>query len=78
MLSMFMLLNIFLGLFNLVPLPPLDGAGVVEGLFQSKVSGFYGFLRTQQLFVMLAIFFVVIRFGSFLLAPYFAAISLLA
>ncbi len=28
----FLLLNLFLALFNLVPLPPLDGAGVVRGL----------------------------------------------
>jgi Zn-dependent protease len=28
----FLLLNLFLALFNLIPLPPLDGAGVVRGL----------------------------------------------
>jgi Zn-dependent protease len=78
MLSMFMLLNIFLGLFNLVPLPPLDGAGVVEGLFQKKVSGFYGFLRTQPIFMMLGILLIVNNFGLYLLIPYFAAIGLLA
>lgn len=29
----FLLLNLFLALFNLVPLPPLDGAGIVRGLY---------------------------------------------
>lgn len=28
----FLLLNLLLGVFNLIPLPPLDGAGVVKGL----------------------------------------------
>ena len=30
----FLLLNLILAIFNLIPLPPLDGAGVVKGLFQ--------------------------------------------
>lgn len=29
----FLLLNLFLAMFNLVPLPPLDGAGIVRGLY---------------------------------------------
>ena len=77
MLSMFLLLNIFLGLFNLVPIPPLDGAGVVEGLFQKEVSGFYGLLRTQPIFMMLGILLVVNFFSGYFLAPYYGAISLL-
>ena len=31
--STFLLLNLLLMVFNLIPLPPLDGAGVVSGLF---------------------------------------------
>lgn len=34
------LINIGLGLFNLIPLPPLDGSNVVAAL-SSKVAGFY-------------------------------------
>ncbi|MFQ5767869.1 MAG: site-2 protease family protein, partial [Acidobacteriota bacterium] len=33
LLSVALGLNVLLGLFNLLPLPPLDGAGVLEGLF---------------------------------------------
>ncbi len=29
----FLLLNLLLALFNLIPLPPLDGAGIVRGLY---------------------------------------------
>ncbi len=77
MLSMFLLLNIFLGLFNLFPLPPLDGAGVVEGLFQKEVSGFYGFLRTQPIFMLLAILLILNSLSSYLLIPYYGAMSVL-
>jgi Zn-dependent protease len=37
-LSIMLNLNVLLGLFNLIPLPPLDGAGIVEG-FAPKVAG---------------------------------------
>lgn len=36
----FMLLNLLLGVFNLIPVPPLDGAGVVQGLLP-KTRGLY-------------------------------------
>ena len=55
----------------------LDGAGVVEGFFQKQVSGFYGFLRTQPLFMLLGMVFIVISFGRHLMIPYFEAILLL-
>lgn len=37
-LSVLVNLNLLLGLFNLIPLPPLDGAGVVQGLFPGSVG----------------------------------------
>ena len=42
----FLALNILLFLFNLLPLPPLDGAGVVQGLAPAA-RPFYDFLRSQ-------------------------------
>ena len=44
-LSILLNLNVLLGLFNLVPLPPLDGAGVVEGLAPGRVARLMGTLR---------------------------------
>jgi Zn-dependent protease len=38
-LSVALNLNFLLFLFNLMPLPPLDGAGVLEGLFPDTVGG---------------------------------------
>src|SRR5687768_855504 len=39
------LLNMMLGLFNLMPLPPLDGSGVAEGLSPRVLGSFYDRLR---------------------------------
>jgi Zn-dependent protease len=39
------LLNLMLGLFNLMPLPPLDGSGVAEGLSPRIMGSFYERLR---------------------------------
>ncbi len=45
LLSHAFMLNVMLGCFNLVPLPPLDGAGVAEGLSPNTVGAFYNRLR---------------------------------
>ncbi len=44
-LSVLVNLNVLLGLFNLLPIPPLDGAGVVEGLFPDSLGKFYDRMR---------------------------------
>ncbi len=40
-------LNIVLGIFNMIPLPPLDGASVVEGLWPRSAGSFYQRLRSS-------------------------------
>lgn len=44
-LSVMLNLNVLLGVFNLLPIPPLDGAGVAEGAFHKSVGPFYEKLR---------------------------------
>jgi Zn-dependent protease len=44
-LSVLVNLNVLLGFFNLIPIPPLDGAGVVEGLFPNSVGKLYEQMR---------------------------------
>ncbi|MAE77803.1 MAG: hypothetical protein CMJ85_13150 [Planctomycetes bacterium] len=53
--SVLFFLNLLLGLFNLIPIPPLDGAGIVEGLFSGPVSGFYRVLRSNPMFSIMGI-----------------------
>ncbi len=41
----FILINIFLGVFNLLPIPPFDGSHIVEGLLPRSVVSYYEKLR---------------------------------
>ncbi len=51
----FLTLNVLLGLFNLVPLPPLDGASIVEGLFPKQTAPLYSIVRSQPLLSLIAV-----------------------
>jgi len=44
-LYMFISINLFLGLFNLIPLPPFDGSHIVEGLLPRDLARSYNKLR---------------------------------
>ncbi len=41
----FILINIFLGVFNLLPIPPFDGSHILEGLLPPSLAGMYAKLR---------------------------------
>lgn len=51
--TVFLLLNLILAIFNLLPWPPLDGAGVLEGLAPRRLQPFFGFIRSQPMLVIL-------------------------
>lgn len=57
MASAFLLLNVFLAILNLIPIPPFDGAGVVEGVYP-KSRGVYEMMRGQILVVLLALYVI--------------------
>lgn len=42
-------LNLVLGLFNLMPVPPLDGAGILEGLAPKRLGPIYDRLRESMI-----------------------------
>jgi Zn-dependent protease len=54
-LSVMASLNVLLGVFNLMPVPPLDGAGVVEGLAPREVRSFFDRWRQDSSFRMLGL-----------------------
>jgi Zn-dependent protease len=54
-LSLTLGLNVILGLFNLIPLPPLDGASALEGAAPRAMSGFYARLREVPMFELLGL-----------------------
>jgi Zn-dependent protease len=49
LLSVAVNLNVLLGLFNLIPLPPLDGAGIVQGLLPGPGGRLYALLRANAM-----------------------------
>ena len=44
-LSNFLMINVFLALFNLLPIPPFDGSHIVEGLLPTRAAEVYDRLR---------------------------------
>jgi Zn-dependent protease len=54
-LSVALNLNLLLFLFNLVPLPPLDGGGIVRGLFPDTIGALFESLSGQPIFSMLGL-----------------------
>ena len=72
-LSVLVNLNVLLGLFNLVPLPPLDGAGVLEGLFPRVVGGLYDQIRAIPI-LQLASMLAAWRLIPFVIDPAFSMV----
>lgn len=68
-LSVFLGLNLLLAVLNLMPVPPLDGSGIVEGLVP-RLSGLFDWIRSQPMvliacmvgwwYVMPAVFYPVL------------------
>lgn len=54
----FISLNVFLALFNLLPIPPLDGSHIVEGVLPDGLR--QGFARLRDLGMMLPILLLVV------------------
>jgi Zn-dependent protease len=48
-LSVMLNLNVLLGLFNLMPIPPLDGAGVMQGIAPRQTASLYDRMRETPL-----------------------------
>jgi Zn-dependent protease len=69
----FLLLNILLGVFNLIPLPPLDGAGVVSGLYP-KAQRFYDALQRIP-YSGIVIFVILIQVLPYLFWPVYLAVA---
>jgi Zn-dependent protease len=54
-LSILLNLNVLLFLFNLIPIPPLDGAGVVEGFFNRRLGPLYDRMREVPMMGLLGL-----------------------
>jgi len=55
----FMAINIFLAVFNMIPLPPFDGGHVVEGLLPPALATQYRKLRRYSLLLLIALLLII-------------------
>ncbi len=69
-------LNVVLFLFNLIPVPPLDGASVLAGLLPGQFGVLYQRMRQLPAFELLGLL-LAWRFFPYLAAPAFRAVSAL-
>ncbi len=63
MLINFIMINILLFIFNLIPLAPLDGEKVLEGLFPPQMAAFFDKIRPYSPIILLALIFLLPRLG---------------
>ncbi len=61
MLEMFILANLVLGLFNLLPIPPLDGGRIVVGLLPERLAAVWARLERAGIVIVLLLVFLVPR-----------------
>lgn len=71
--SSFLLLNLLLAVFNLIPLPPLDGAGIVRGLYPPSGRLYDAILAIP--YSTLIVFVLLANYIGYLFAPIYYAVD---
>jgi Zn-dependent protease len=52
-----LMINIFLAVFNLIPIPPLDGSGILEGLLKGEALNWFERIKPYGFFILLIIMY---------------------
>jgi Zn-dependent protease len=53
----FLLVNVVLAIFNLIPIPPLDGSGVVISVFGGSVARLYATIRPFGFIILILLLY---------------------
>lgn len=62
-------INIGLGVFNLIPIPPLDGSKILAGLLPERIE--YKFYKYEQYSYIILLILIFTRFIDYILSPMF-------
>jgi Zn-dependent protease len=60
-------INIGLGVFNLIPVPPLDGSKILMGLLPHRQAAAYSRIEPYGFFILLALIFL--RITDYIIVP---------
>jgi Zn-dependent protease len=52
------LINIYLAVFNMIPIPPLDGSGILLGVLSDKAAARYDKIRPYGFFIVLGLLYL--------------------
>jgi Zn-dependent protease len=52
-----LMINIFLAVFNLIPIPPLDGSGILEGLLRGQALAMFEKIKPYGFLILLVIIY---------------------
>ncbi len=52
-----LILNVILAVFNLIPIPPLDGSWVLEGLMPREIGKIFAIIRPYGFFLLILLFY---------------------
>ena len=77
-LSNFIIASFFALIFNLLPIPPLDGGNIIYSFLPDKIADKYDYyLRKYSIFLIIALFFLIKSYSFILLSPINLIVDLL-
>ena len=71
-------LNVALGIFNLLPIPPLDGGNIIYSLLPDKLADYYSKYSGRLMLVFIVLIFLLVKsFPSMVLSPVITIVNFL-